>query len=117
MADVRKAIQQVVRAGLAATYHADLTTTDTFLVRNNGHVILHFKKTGAGACTVTILNPLAGGLVDGLVVTNRTISVPATTGDRFVGPFPPHVYNDANGDVRFTLSEVTGLTGAILGVD
>ena len=111
MADIRKAVQKVTPSGLAATYFADLTATDTFLIRNNGYVTLHFKKSGAGACTVTIDTP---GNVDGLAIAQRTINVPATTGDIHIAGLAPNVYNDVNGDLRVTLSEVTGLTLAIM---
>lgn len=111
MANVRKAVQTVGPAGLAATYFADLTTTDTFLIRNNGKVVLHFKKSGIGACTVTIDTP---GNVDGLAIPQRTVNVPATTGDVHISKLAPNVYNDVNGDLKVTLSDVVGLTLAIM---
>lgn len=111
MALIRKAVQAVGPAGLAATYFADLTTTDTFLIRNNGSVMLHFKKTGIGACTVTIDTP---GNVDGLAIPNRTVTVPATTGDIHIAKLSPSIYNDVNGDLRITLSDVAGLTLAVM---
>lgn len=113
MAQLRKAVENVVRTGLAATYHNDFTVegSNTYLVRNNGKVFLHFKKSGAGNCTLTVVTP---NTVDGLAVTDLTVTIPATTGDKFIGPFPPSIYNDANGDIEIKLSEVTGLTGAIL---
>jgi len=111
MADVRKNVQKISSAGLAATYHSDLTTTDTFLVRNSGKTVLHFKKSGAGACNVTINTP---GTVDGLAVAQRVVVVPATTGDVFISGLRPNDYNDVNGDLRITLDEVTGLTLAVM---
>lgn len=111
MPDVRKNLENIVRIGLAAAYDATMNITDTFLVRNTGRMLLHFKKSGAGACIVTIQTP---GNVDGLAIAERTVTIPATTGDKFIGPFPPNIYNDVNGDVKFTLSEVTGLTVAFM---
>ena len=116
MADVRIAVEQVDRAGngLTATYTGGLSVANTYLVNNDGRVVLHFKKTGAGACTVTVTTP---GTVDGLAVADLTASVPATTGDIFLGPFPTDQYNAAGEqDIRFTLSEITGLTVAVLRV-
>ena len=110
MADVTKAPEDVVRGGLAAAYNSGLSTSDTYVIENNGRVILHFKKTGAGACTVTITTP---GTVDGLAVADRTVNVPATTGDVFMGPFPREDYNTA-GNLRITCSEITGLSFAVL---
>ncbi len=113
MALVRQVPEQVVRGGLAATYLGSLSASNTYQVANNGRVILHFKKSGAGACTVTITTP---GTIDGLAVTDRTVNVPATTGDVFIGPFPQTIYNNGINDVEYTLSEVTGLTVAVLRV-
>lgn len=114
MADVRLTPEKVTDAGLAATYTGSLSIADTYLVQNDGAVILHFKKTGAGACTVTVVTPKSGGR--GLAIADRTFSVPATTGDVFAGPFPVGLYNDGSGDLSFTLSEITGLTVAVLRV-
>lgn len=113
MAQLRKTPENIVRSGLIATYLSDYTVvaTNTYIIRNNGKVLLHFKKSGAGNCDLIIITP---NTVDGLAVGDRTVIIPATTGDKFIGPFPPSIYNDANGDIEITLSEVTGLTGAIL---
>jgi len=54
MAQIRLNPEKPSDAGLAATYNAGLTTTDTFLVRNSGQVLLHVKKSGANPCTVSI---------------------------------------------------------------
>jgi len=76
-------------------------------MKNDGRTFLHVKKAGAGSCSMIIKTPAQLG---GLDVAERTITIPATTGDMMIGPFPPSVYNDANGDMRFNFSEVTGLT-------
>lgn len=114
MADVRLTPQKITRTGITPSYTGSLSTSDTYLVRNDGKVFLHFKKTGAGDCTVTIQTPKK---VDGLDVSERTVTVPATTGDKMIGVFPPLVYNDfGSQDLKFTLSEITGLTVAVLQV-
>lgn len=119
MADNRLTSESVSRSGLAATYHSagagagQLNVTDTYLVNNDGRVILHFKKSGAGACVVSIDTPHT---VDGdLAVPPRTVTVPASTGDVFIGPFPTGIYNTGH-DLRFTLDNITGLTCAVLRV-
>lgn len=113
MAQLRKNPEKVVRPGLAATYHADFTVagSNTYLIRNPGNVILHIKKSGAGTCTLTVITP---NTVDGLTVADLAVTIPATTGDKFIGPFPPNIYNNGNGDIEVSFSEVTGLTGAVL---
>lgn len=115
MAQLRKDVEPVTTSGLAATYHSDFTVggSNTYLVRNDGKTILHFKKSGAGDCDVTITTP---NTVGGNAIADRVVTVPASTGDVFIGPFPPSIYNDVNGDIEFSLEEVTGLTGAILGL-
>jgi hypothetical protein len=110
MADVTLNAEEITRAGIDATDTA-LNTTDVYKVPNDGRIFLHFKKTGAGAATITITTP---NTVDGLALADRTVNVPATTGDVCVGPFPRADYNDSQGRISFTASEATGLTCAVL---
>jgi hypothetical protein len=109
MADVSLTVQDCVVTGLAPSYTGSLSTENTYQVQNNGRVFLHFKKTGAGECTVTITTPVTKG---GLAVADRTLTVPATTGDKMIGPFPPSIYNNSSGLLEFTASEVTDLSVA-----
>ena len=111
MSDVRLTPEQVLPIGLGATYTGSLSTENTYQVRNNGGVILHFKKAGAGACNVTIVTPVTVG---GLAVAEQIVEVAASTGDEFIGPFPPNIYNNGDHDIEFSCSEVTGLTVAVL---
>jgi hypothetical protein len=98
-------------AGLATVYSTGLAQPDTFTFSNDGNVFLHFEKTGAGACTVTVITP--GTVAGGIAVADPTYTVPATTGDVMVGPFPPDVFNDpATGLVSFTMSDVVGMSVA-----
>lgn len=111
MANVNLTAQALVRSGIDLTDNAGLNIVDTYLVQNDGRTWLHFKKTGAGACNVTLSTFKE---VDGLTKPTRLIVVPATTGDIMAGPFPREIYNDpATGKLQFTLSEITGLTVAI----
>ncbi len=114
MADVALASQRITRKKLEASYTGSLSATDTYKVKNDGKVVLHFKKTGAGECTVTVTTPRE---FDGLAVADLTFTVPATTGDVFAGPFPPYAYNDGKDNLSFTVSEVTGLSVAALRID
>ena len=111
MAEVRLTPEAVLPTGLAASYTGSLSTENTYLVRNTGRTVLHVKKSGAGDCEVTIATPATLG---GLAVAEQAVTVPATTGDRFIGPFPTHIYNDGNHDLNLTFDEVTGLTIAVL---
>ena len=111
MADRRLTVEPMVMGGIAATYNGTLLVADTHLVRNNGKTFLHFKKAGAGDCLVTVQTPPT---VAGLAVAELSFTVPATTGDIFAGPFPPSIFNDSIQDLKFTLSEITGLTVAVM---
>jgi hypothetical protein len=110
MAETRLTPQDLSDQGITPSYTTSLSDSDTYLVNNDGKVFLHFKKTGAGDCDVTIQTPAT---VHGLAVAERTVTVPATTGDKMIGPFPPSVFNDGQ-DVKFTLSEVTDLSVAVI---
>lgn len=111
-AETRLSVQQMVKGGLTATYtNSGLNTTDTYKFRNDGKVFVHFKKTGAGACTVTITTP---NTQDGLAISDQTVTVDATTGDEMVGPLAPSLFNDASSDVSFTLSDTVGLSIAVV---
>ncbi len=110
--EVRVSVEQNLKAGLTATYTSSgLLTTNTYKVRNDGKVFLHFKKTGAGSCTVTITTPNTS---QGLAISDQTVSVPATTGDVFVGPLPASLFNDSSSDVAFTISDTVGLSFAVI---
>lgn len=112
MAEEALEVQEVAKTGLEAEYKEELKTEDTYTVGNDGRTFLHFKKTGAGACTVTIATPRT---VDGLAVADVEVEVPAEEGDVFIGPFPRTTFN-SSGSLSFTVSEVTGLTVAALKV-
>lgn len=107
MADVAVTVEEIVRTGIDLTDTGSLSTSDTYLVPNDGKTFLHIKKSGATDCTVTIATP---GTVDGLAVTDLTVTVPATTGDKMIGPFPRDIYNNASGQISVTFSNITGLT-------
>ena len=89
MARTELTLQTTTRAGIAPTYTA--ATVDGFAVNNEYYrVILHVKNGNASPCTVTVQTP---GTVDGLAIPDLTVVVPATTGDKMIGPFPGAVYN------------------------
>jgi hypothetical protein len=112
MADVAVAIQQIdAEDGTTPTYTGSLSTSNTYKVPHDDRTFVHFKKSGAGACTVTIQTPAT---LRGRAVAEATYTVPATTGDVMIGPFPADVFRQSDGTVNITLSEVTGLTMAAL---
>jgi hypothetical protein len=100
--------QVISRTGLAEAFTAaDNTNGET--CQNDGLLFLHVKNTGGGACTVSVAIP---NLVDGQTVPSKTVVVPATTGDRMIGPFPTGQYNDSSGNIGVGYSTGTGVTAA-----
>ncbi len=99
-------------AGVTPVRHGTLTaSTETYKFRNDGNTRLLCEKTGAGACTMTMVTPAT---LQGRAVADDTVVIAATTGDVVAGPFAPSVYNDSNGDMSITFSETTGLTVAVV---
>lgn len=111
MAEVRLTPQDLTRAGsgLAPTLKSDMSASDTYLVANDGRTVLYFENTGESSSVVTIVTPTT---VDGNAVADKTVTVPATTGKRFVGPFPPHLYNVGN-ELTFTLTNADDVSNAV----
>jgi len=100
--------QTMSRAGVTPTYTGSLSTANTYRVANNGRTLLHFKKTQATDCVVTIQTPRTVG---GLAVAEHTVTVPASTGDKLIGALDPALFNVAGQNyLEFTLSNIDGLT-------
>lgn len=109
MADVVLTQKQVLRTGLTPAYQG-IDATDTYYLENQGKVFLHFLNTGGSPAVVTFDTE---GQVDGLDLENPTVSVPATTGDRMIGPFPASwevKVGAQSGRIKFTQDQATGVT-------
>ncbi len=106
------ASQKVVRTGLAPTYAAATGGGDTFTPGQN--LFLHVKNASGASITVTLDTP---GTTSGLAIDNPAVSVPATTGDRMIGPLSGSLFAAAaTGLGSITYSGVTSLTVAIIDV-
>lgn len=108
------AIQTMSVAGQTTTYQA-ATASDTISgVVTDERLFIHAKNSNAATATITI-NPVAptSAKVPGVgVVTVPAISVviPATTGDKMIGPIPA-AYIDATGTVTLAnTGTITNLT-------
>lgn len=99
--------QTISRAGLGPAFAA--ANVDGHFWPNTGQQFLHVKNGSASPITVTFPIPVT---VDGQAVAARTVSVPATTGERIIGPFPTQ-YNDTLGNANCTFSAVTTVTCAL----
>jgi hypothetical protein len=104
--------QQVVRTGLAPAYGA-VSASDTF--QPGPATFLHVKNTGGSPDTVTLVTP--GNAISDVPIGDPTVSVPATTGDRMIGPIPGGIFADpTTGLVTVTHSFTTGVTIAVVDV-
>ena len=112
MGDVTLVPQTLTDVGVEATRNGSLSLADNYFFTNNGTTILNFIKSQTVNCVVTIVTVAT---VNGLAVADRTITVTASTGDIFVGPFPPAIYNNPSGNVEFTLAtSIAGLDVAVV---
>lgn len=101
--------QQIVRTGLASALAAvDQPNGNQFA--NDGMSFLYVKNGSGSPITVTVGTP---GNVDGLAIADLTVSVPATTGERMIGPFPPGIYNQSDGNVYVDYSSGTSVTAGV----
>lgn len=108
MASTLLTAQAITRAGMAPAFTA--ANVDGHFWPSNGQQFLYVKNGSGSPITVTFPIPVT---VDGQTVASKTVSVPATTGERIIGPFPPQ-YNDTLGNANCTFSAVTTVTCALL---
>jgi len=107
-------VQQVTEAGGAATYVSATEGGDT--ADNNGNMFLHIKNGSGGEITVTIAaltTSVDSGMYGDLTKANATIAI-AGGAEAFIGGFAPAAFNNGNGEIAITYSEVTSLTIAAL---
>lgn len=113
MADVTLTVQQADRDGLTASY-TSIDNVDTYYAaRHGGNLLLHFKNTNASPATITFDVTQTR---DGVSFADPTVTVPATTGDVFVGGLGD-VYEATGtnaGKVKFSCSLATGVTVAAI---
>ena len=102
-------VQQIARTGLAPALAAAAAGGDAFA--NTGKVFLRVANGNVGAArTVTVASQIpAGGIPEGAVKTNLSVNVPADS-ERWIGPFAPGSWNDANGRVVVTYDDEADLT-------
>lgn len=103
--------QDVVDEGLTPVYTA--ANVLGHMIPGDGGVIIQVKNTSGSPINVTVQT---GGTLLGEPVTDKVIAVPATTGDKLIGPFPPALYNQPSGadagKVYIDFSAVTSVTCA-----
>lgn len=99
--------QTVTRTGVAPTANA-VAASDTFA--NDGRTILIVENGSGGELTVTLVTQ---GTVDGAAIADKTVTV-ANGATKAIGPFPPTVYNDSDGDVTVQYNATSSVTAMCL---
>lgn len=100
------AAQQIPVTGLAPTYGA-VAASDT--VTPQGIQILHVKNAGGSADTCVVVIP---GTLYGQPITDVSVTVPATTGDRLI-LLTPDMQDPTTGLITVTHSFTTSVTCAL----
>lgn len=100
--------QPITRAGVTPTYAAAAGGGDACEVGDD--IYLHFKNTNAAARVVTLAIPSTASTYPNVTYTNVTVTVPATTGDKLIGPISALFKDTTTGMCTITYDAVTNLT-------
>jgi hypothetical protein len=107
------ATQVINRAGLGPTYAAATGGGDAMAVGSG--MFLHCKNASGAPITVTLTVPAARTFEPNVAITSPAISVPATTGERMIGPVDAATFADpTTGLCTITYSGVTSFTVAAI---
>lgn len=99
--------QTITRAGVTPTYAAGTLGGDACEVGDD--IYLQVKNTGAST-TVTLAIPSSASTYANVTYTNVAVTVPATTGDKLIGPISALFKDTTTGLCTITYSQVTGIT-------
>lgn len=105
--------QAVTLAGTTPTYSA-VNSTDTVTPVRGAELFLHVKNANAAACTVTLTDN--SRTPAGSAATNPTVTVPADTGDKMIGPLPSAMAAPATGLISVGYSVTSSVTAALIRV-
>lgn len=111
-------VQALSLAGLLSSTLASASTGDKFT--NDSNTFLLFLNTNASARTLTLAVANATVTKPGfnpITLANPTVSLPGSGtngGLALVGPFGSDEFNDANGQLNYTLDVATGMSVAAI---
>lgn len=104
-------VQDVLPTGITPSY-TQATVDGTSFANVGLPILIHIKNTSGSSTVVTFQTP---GKYQGETITVRTVTVPATTGDKMISFFPPDVFNQTDGTVYIDFSTyAAGVTIAAL---
>lgn len=84
--------QAINRAGVTPSYAAVAGGGDACECGDD--IYLHFKNTNAATCTVTFAIPASASTYPNVTYTNPAVVIPATTGDKLIGPISAGLFKD-----------------------
>jgi hypothetical protein len=111
-------LQSIAPTGLGPTYAAATASDTASGISADDRVFIHAKNSNAATATVTI-NAVAPTSVKvpgvgNVAVPALAVTIPATTGDRMIGPIPP-AYIDGTGTITMlNTGTITNLTLAVV---
>lgn len=104
MARTALTVGQMVPGGLDMSPTAANVDGHSFV--NDGNTFLYIKNADVSPVTITIQTPAQVGGLDIAEVSDAL----AASGEALYGPFPTHIFNQADGTVNVDFSGVTSLT-------
>lgn len=115
MAETTISVASITGAGVAPAVAAVNADGSKFLDDGTERTFLRFTNTSGSPINVTVPAQRAVNAPGAGVITpaNLVVAIPATTGDRLIGPFPA-AYIDDSGFVHFTVASATNLNVAAL---
>lgn len=85
-------LQEIVRTGVTPALVAGVSADGHYFDNRSQDVYIQVKNGDGSPITVTINTP---GLIDGMAIPDLEVVVPATTGDKLIGPFRNDLYGQA----------------------
>lgn len=104
--------QQISRAGITPAFAAVAGGGDA--CECSIDVFLEFKNTNAATFTATMAIPPTVGGWPGVSYTSVAVVIPATTGDKMIGPINPDLFKDATTglcQITYTGTTTNGTVG------
>jgi hypothetical protein len=100
--------QTITRAGVTPSYVTPAGGGDACEVGDD--VYLHVKNTNAATRDVTLAIPAGASTYPNVTYQNVTVTIPATTGDKLIGPISALFKDPTTGMCTITTSAQTGVT-------
>ncbi len=109
--------QKIIRTGLAEALLP--TEDDTTRYLSDGIDYIHIKNSNVSTRTITVISTadIRQTVPVGMAASNTVVTVPASTGNMKIGPFPISGYGDIMNYITYVLSDTAGITVGIFEID